>query len=202
MVRRGRKRAGCSQPAKPGLRSCPPRIAGDPASDQLFLVGAADWIRCCYVVACESFSCARQLDLLFRPCRSPLDSAAANPIVRSAGKAPIANGRVQRHRLAVEKQRPCVRRDRRHHFTATSAATTVNRGRERYRDVQGAVLEVARDDLHKLGPKQRGGHLEPILIERGIAVDRVGGMVFALRIVVEAEMFLPANHRQRSVERI
>src|SRR5438552_1316234 len=65
-------------------------------------------------------------DLHARPFRSPFDAVVSYPVVGLTGKAPVADGGVERDRLAIEHQRPVRGPYRRYDLVPASAIRVVD----------------------------------------------------------------------------
>src|SRR5258708_26445279 len=77
------------------------------------------------------------LDLFLRHGRCPNHAIVADPVMRAAAKAPVADRRPQGNRLAVEQQLPACGMNRRNHLRPTAADTEMRGRGEGHGDVEG-----------------------------------------------------------------
>src|SRR5580658_4160768 len=83
---------------------------------------------------------APAFDFFLRPARSPFDAVLSNVVMGLAWKAPVANGRLQRNRLAVKNKRPVGGPDGCHNLVSASADTEMRGCGEAYRNVNRPLL--------------------------------------------------------------
>ena len=95
-------------------------------------------------------------DLPIFPAFGPFDTIMADPVVGSARKVPVANGWMQRHRLAIENQLPIRGGKRCDHLTAAPTTAAMNGGRVANGDVKHPWLKRLGDALDEF--MTDGGH--------------------------------------------
>ncbi|MCY1359049.1 hypothetical protein D9M68_926760 [compost metagenome] len=90
------------------------------------------------------------LDHLVAERPSPDNLITPNPVVRPAGKCPVANGGGQGYFPALSHDLPARRFERGYHFLPTATAAFVQRSAVLLADVQHSVNQLIWDDLDEL----------------------------------------------------
>jgi len=99
----------------------------------------------------ESISVTTSVDLFACPTRRPVHLIASDPVMRLAIEVPVSDRRIEGDRFTIVRERPVSSCERRHYFAGAAATTAMYRRRVWNRDVENAIGEFFRNELHELG---------------------------------------------------
>lgn len=112
----------------------------------LILTGGISFLRTIVVIGfAPSIRFITCLDTPLGPAFSPFNAVLLNPVMRTAWKAPVANGRPQRHAVAIKNKLPVGWGEWSHDFASTTTAAEMHDSAVGNGNIDDFFVEEVRD---------------------------------------------------------